>query len=150
MRYGHRSNETKTLAELYGRSRDEGFVTENKRRIMIGSFVLSSGFFDAYYMQAQKARTLLINEFIGLFAQYDALLMPTAPTPAFKLGENTSDPIKMYLSDIMTVPASLAGLPAISVPAGDNEEGLPVGVQLVGDYRSDSNLLKLAAQVEVI
>lgn len=150
VRYGHRSNETKTLAELYGRSRDEGFVTENKRRIMIGSFVLSSGFFDAYYMQAQKARTLLINEFIGLFAQYDALLMPTAPTPAFKLGENTSDPIKMYLSDIMTVPASLAGLPAISVPAGDNEEGLPVGVQLVGDYRSDSNLLKLAAQVEVI
>ena len=150
VRYGHRSNEAKTLAELYGRSRDEGFVTENKRRIMIGSFVLSSGFFDAYYMQAQKARTLLINESIGLFAQYDALLMPTAPTPAFKLGENTSDPIKMYLSDIMTVPASLAGLPAISVPAGDNEEGLPVGVQLVGDYRSDSNLLKLAAQVEAI
>lgn len=150
VRYGHRSNRAKTLAELYGRSRDEGFVTENKRRIMIGSFVLSSGFFDAYYMQAQKARTLLINEFTRLFAQYDALLMPTAPTPAFKLGENTSDPIKMYLSDIMTVPASLAGLPAISVPAGDNEEGLPVGVQLVGDYRSDSNLLKLAAQVEAI
>ena len=150
VRYGHRSNRAKTLAELYGRSRDEGFVTENKRRIMIGSFVLSSGFFDAYYVQAQKARTLLINEFIGLFAQYDALLMPTAPTPAFKLGENTSDPIKMYLSDIMTVPASLAGLPAISVPAGNNEEGLPVGVQLVGDYRSDSNLLKLAAQVEAI
>lgn len=148
--YGHRSNRAKTLAELYGRSRDEGFVTENKRRIMIGSFVLSSGFFDAYYMQAQKARTLLINEFIGLFAQYDALLMPTAPTPAFKLGENTSDPIKMYLSDIMTVPASLAGLPAISVPAGDNEEGLPVGVQLVGNYRSDGSLLKLAAEVEVI
>ena len=150
VRYGHRSNRAKTLAELYGRSRDEGFVTENKRRIMIGSFVLSSGFFDAYYMQAQKARTLLINEFTRLFTQYDALLMPTAPTPAFKLGENTSDPIKMYLSDIMTVPASLAGLPAISVPAGDNEEGLPVGVQLVGDYRSDSNLLKLAAQVEAI
>ena len=150
VRYGHRSNRAKTLAELYGRSRDEGFVTENKRRIMIGSFVLSSGFFDAYYVQAQKARTLLINEFTRLFAQYDALLMPTAPTPAFKLGENTSDPIKMYLSDIMTVPASLAGLPAISVPAGDNEEGLPVGVQLVGDYRSDSNLLKLAAQVEAI
>ena len=115
---------------------------------MIGSFVLSSGFFDAYYMQAQKARTLLINEFKQLFAEYDALLMPVAPTPAFKLGENTNDPIKMYLADIMTVPASLAGLPAISVPAGTSDEGLPIGVQLIGDYQSDSNLLKLASEVE--
>ncbi len=148
VRYGHRAAEAKTLAELYGRSRNEGFTTENKRRIMIGSFVLSSGFFDAYYMQAQKARTLLINEFKQLFAEYDALLMPVAPTPAFKLGENTNDPIKMYLADIMTVPASLAGLPAISVPAGNNDEGLPIGVQLIGDYQSDGNLLKLAAEVE--
>ncbi len=148
VRYGHRAAEVKTLAELYGRSRNEGFTTENKRRIMIGSFVLSSGFFDAYYMQAQKARTLLINEFKQLFAEYDALLMPVAPTPAFKLGENTNDPIKMYLADIMTVPASLAGLPAISVPAGSNDEGLPIGVQLIGDYQSDSNLLKLASEVE--
>ncbi|XMT16769.1 Asp-tRNA(Asn)/Glu-tRNA(Gln) amidotransferase subunit GatA [Candidatus Saccharibacteria bacterium oral taxon 488] len=150
VRYGHRAAEVKTLAELYGRSRNEGFMTENKRRIMIGSFVLSSGFFDAYYMQAQKARTLLINEFKELFTEYDALLTPTAPTPAFKLGENTGDPIKMYLSDIMTVPASLAGLPAISVPAGNNDEGLPISVQLVGNYRSDGSLLKLAAEVEVI
>ena len=148
VRYGHRAAEVKTLAELYGRSRNEGFMTENKRRIMIGSFVLSSGFFDAYYMQAQKARTLLINEFKKLFTEYDVLLMPTAPTPAFKLGENTNDPIKMYLADIMTVPASLAGLPAISVPAGSNDEGLPIGVQLIGDYQSDGNLLKLAAEVE--
>lgn len=148
VRYGHRATEVKTLAELYGRSRNEGFTTENKRRIMIGSFVLSSGFFDAYYMQAQKARTLLINEFKQLFTEYDALLMPVAPTPAFKLGENTNDPIKMYLADIMTVPASLAGLPAISVPAGSNDEGLPIGVQLIGDYQSDGNLLKLAAEVE--
>ncbi len=148
VRYGHRAAEVKTLAELYGRSRNEGFTTENKRRIMIGSFVLSSGFFDAYYMQAQKARTLLINEFKQLFAEYDTLLMPVAPTPAFKLGENTNDPIKMYLADIMTVPASLAGLPAISVPAGSNDEGLPIGVQLIGDYQSDSNLLKLASEVE--
>jgi len=150
VRYGHRAAEVKTLAELYGRSRNEGFMTENKRRIMIGSFVLSSGFFDAYYMQAQKARTLLINEFKKLFTEYDALLMPTAPTPAFKLGENTNDPIKMYLADIMTVPASLAGLPAISVPAGTGDEGLPIGVQLIGDYQSDGNLLKLAAQVEAV
>ena len=148
VRYGHRAAEVKTLAELYGRSRNEGFTTENKRRIMIGSFVLSSGFFDAYYMQAQKARTLLINEFKQLFAEYDALLMPVAPTPAFKLGENTNDPIKMYLADIMTVPASLAGLPAISVPAGTSDEGLPIGVQLIGDRQSDSNLLKLASEVE--
>ena len=148
VRYGHRAAEVKTLAELYGRSRNEGFTTENKRRIMIGSFVLSSGFFDAYYMQAQKARTLLINEFKQLFAEYDALLMPVAPTPAFRLGENTNDPIKMYLADIMTVPASLAGLPAISVPAGTSDEGLPIGVQLIGDRQSDSNLLKLASEVE--
>ncbi|MDO4773826.1 MAG: Asp-tRNA(Asn)/Glu-tRNA(Gln) amidotransferase subunit GatA [Candidatus Saccharibacteria bacterium] len=149
VRYGHRAEGAATLAELYGRSRDEGFVTENKRRIMIGSFVLSSGFFDAYYQQAQKARTLLIQEFQQLFAKYDALLMPTAPTPAFKLGEHTADPVQMYLADIMTVPASLAGLPAISVPAGTNADGLPIGVQLVGDYRTDRALLKLAAQAEV-
>lgn len=148
VRYGHRAEGVKTLAELYGRSRDEGFVTENKRRIMIGSFVLSSGFFDAYYQQAQKARTLLINEFTQLFTEYDALLMPTAPTPAFRLGEHTADPVQMYLADIMTVPASLAGLPAISVPAGANAEGLPIGVQLIGNYRTDKALLELAASVE--
>ena len=150
IRYGHRAEGVKTLAELYGRSRDEGFVTENKRRIMIGSFVLSSGFFDAYYMQAQKARTLLIREFKKLFEQYDLLLGPVSPTPAFKLGENAHNPIKMYLADIMTVPASLAGLPAISVPAGTNEQGLPIGVQLIGDYQSDHALLQLIAEVEVL
>ena len=148
IRYGHRAEGVTTLAELYGRSRDEGFVTENKRRIMIGSFVLSSGFFDAYYQQAQKARTLLIREYEALFADYDALLTPTAPTPAFRLGENAADPIKMYLADIMTVPPSLAGLPAISVPAGQTPEGLPVGVQLVGPQRSDARLLALAASLE--
>lgn len=150
VRYGHRAEGVKTLVELYGRSRDEGFVTENKRRIMIGSFVLSSGFFDAYYMQAQKARTLLIREFNKLFEEYDLLLGPVSPTPAFKLGENTHNPIKMYLADIMTVPASLAGLPAISVPAGANEQGLPIGVQLIGDYQADHALLQLIAEVEVL
>lgn len=148
VRYGHRTDKAKTLAELYGMSRDEGFVTENKRRIMIGSYVLSSGFFDAYYLQAQKARTILINEFNKLFETYDILLTPTAPTAAFGLGENTADPIKMYLSDIMTVPASLAGLPAISVPSGDNTNGLPIGVQLIGPRRSDANLLALAKSLE--
>ena len=149
IRYGHRAEKVKTLDELYGRSRDEGFMTENKRRIMIGSFVLSSGFFDAYYMQAQKARTLLIREYTELFKNYDVLLSPAAPTPAFKLGQNTADPIQMYLADIMTVPASLAGLPAISVPAGENSEGLPIGVQLIGNYQTDSRLLDLAKAVEV-
>ena len=148
IRYGHRAEGVKTLEELYGKSRDEGFMTENKRRIMIGSFVLSSGFFDAYYMQAQKARTLLIEEYKKLFANYDVLISPVAPTPAFKLGEHTTDPIQMYLADIMTVPPSLAGLPAISVPAGENETGLPIGVQLIGDYRTDARLLKLASEVE--
>ena len=148
VRYGRRAEGVKTLAELYGRSRGEGFVTENKRRIMIGSYVLSSGFFDAYYLQAQKARTVLINEFNTLFEQYDFLLMPTAPTPAFGIGENTDDPVKMYLADVMTVPPSLAGLPALSVPAGVNARGLPIGAQLVGRAKSDAALIALAGSVE--
>jgi aspartyl-tRNA(Asn)/glutamyl-tRNA(Gln) amidotransferase subunit A len=148
IRYGSRARHATTLAELYGRSRDEGFVTENKRRIMIGSYVLSSGFFDAYYLKAQKARTLLINELNELFKTYNVLMGPTVPTPAFKLGENTADPIKMYLADIMTVPASLAGIPAISVPAGNTESGLPIGVQLMAPRRHDAALLALARSME--
>lgn len=149
IRYGHRADAVKTLAELYGKTRDEGFMTENKRRIMIGSYVLSSGFFDAYYQQAQKARTILINEYKKLFETYDTLVTPTAPTPAFNLGENTSDPILMYLADIMTVPVSLAGLPAISVPAGASNQGLPIGVQLIGNHKSDAQLLALAREMEM-
>jgi len=148
IRYGHRAEAVKTLAELYGKTRNEGFVTENKRRIMIGSYVLSSGYFDAYYQQAQKARTLLVNAYNVLFDEYDALLGPVAPTPAFGLGENTEDPVKMYLADIMTVPPSLAGLPAISIPAGRSESGLPIGVQLVGPRRSDAALMALAKSLE--
>ena len=149
IRYGRRAEGAKTLAELYGRSRAEGFVTENKRRIMIGSYVLSSGFFDAYYLQAQKARTVLINEFNELFKQYDFLLTPTAPTPAFGIGENVSDPVKMYLSDVMTVPASLTGLPAISIPAGVSGDGLPIGVQLIGKMKADADVIAMAGEVEV-
>ena len=148
IRYGKRAEEAKDLSEVYGLSREHGFVPENKRRIMIGSYVLSSGYFDAYYLQAQKARTLLIQEFNKAFASYDALIGPVAPTPAFKLGENSEDPVKMYLADIMTVPASLAGLPAISVPAGVTESGLPVGVQLIGPRKSDATLLAIAKGVE--
>lgn len=148
IRYGQRAEGTTTLADLYGHTRDQGFVTENKRRIMIGSYVLSSGYFDAYYQQAQKARTLLINAYTILFDTYDVLLGPVAPTPAFGLGENTADPVKMYLADIMTVPPSLAGLPAMSVPAGTNSAGLPIGVQLVGPRKSDAALLALAKSME--
>ena len=148
IRYGERAKDARTLKEVYGLSRNQGFMPENKRRIMIGSYVLSSGFFDAYYLQAQKARTLLINDFNKLFEQVDVLAGPVAPMPAFKLGENTADPVKMYLADIMTVPASLAGLPAISVPAGATEAGLPVGVQLIGPRRSDALLLALAKEGE--
>ena len=123
-------------------------MPENKRRIMIGAYVLSSGYFDAYYLKAQKARTLLINEFNKLFDECDFLICPTAPTPAFKLGENTSDPLKMYLADAMTVPPSLAGLPAISVPNGESATGLPIGVQIIGRQKDDAKLLAFAKQVE--
>ena len=148
VRYGRRASDIRTLADLYGKSRDEGFETENKRRIMIGSYVLSSGFFDAYYLKAQKARTLLIDAYKKMFSKYDVLICPVAPYPAFKIGENTSDPIKMYLSDAMTVSASLAGLPAMSIPAGTNRNGLPIGVQLIGNYKSDADLLALAASIK--
>lgn len=144
IRYGHRTQEAKTLAELYGQSRNEGFVVENKRRIMIGGYVLSSGYFDAYYLQALKARTLLINAYKILFDSYDVLMSPVAPTPAFGFGEKTDNPVKMYLEDTMTVPPSLAGLPAISVPVGTTTKGLPVGAQLIGQYKSDASLLALA------
>lgn len=148
VRYGHRSSRSDSLAELYSLSRSEGFMAENKRRILIGSFVLSQGFFDAYYLQAQKVRTLLIESFDKLFEQFDVLMTPTAATPAFRLGENTEDPLKMYLTDIMTVPASLAGLPAISVPAGQDNNGLPIGVQLMSPRQTDSSLLSLVDSVE--
>ncbi len=148
IRYGHRAKEIHNLGDIYSKTRDEGFMPENKRRILIGNFVLSSGFFDAYYLKAQKARTLLINAYNEAFEKYDALLCPVSPSPAFKIGENTSDPLKMYLEDVMTVPPSMAGLPAISVPAGKNKAGLPIGVQLVGPRKSDQVLLHIAAELE--
>lgn len=148
IRYGFRA-ESNSLDELYGKSRDQGFMPENKRRILIGSFVLSSGFFDAYYLKAQKARTLLKQAFDDVLGKYDALIGPVSPTPAFKIGENTDDPIKMYLADIMTVPASLVGLPAMSVPAGKTSSGLPVNVQLIGKAKDDAKLMALAKSVEI-
>ena len=149
IRYGERSAEAKSLSDAYGLSREAGFTEENKRRIIIGSYVLSSGYFDAYYLKAQKARTLLIEDFNKAFAEYDFLIGPVAPDPAFKIGENSADPVKMYMADIMTVPASLAGLPAVSIPAGTTEGGLPVGVQIIGARKSDAALLAFAKESEV-
>ena len=148
VRYGSQHGSDQKLRDVYELSRQAGFMPENKRRIIIGSYVLSSGFFDAYYQKAQKARTLLIREFNELLAVYDALIGPVAPSPAFKIGENTDDPLKMYLEDVMTVPASLAGLPAVSVPIGDTEDGLPVGLQVIGRRQADASVLAIARDIE--
>ena len=150
IRYGHRSNEAKDLDSIYSMSRDEGFMPENKRRIMIGNFVLSSGFYDAYYLKAQKARTLLINAYNEAFEKYDALLCAVAPAPAFKFGEKTDDPLQMYMEDVMSVPPSMAGLPALAAPAGTSKEGLPIGIQLIGPRKSDQMLINIAKSVEEV
>lgn len=149
MRYGARVHEdTSSLQDTFELSREAGFMAENKRRILIGSYVLSSGFFDAYYQKAQKARTLLIREFADVLDSYDALIGPVAPNPAFVIGENTQDPMKMYLEDVMTVPASLAGLPAVSVPIAPTKAGLPVGLQVIGARKSDASILAIARDAE--
>ena len=150
VRYGHRAADITDLDSVYSKTRDEGFMPENKRRIMIGNFVLSSGFFDAYYLKAQKARTLLINAYNEAFEKYDALLCAVAPAPAFKFGEKTNDPLQMYMEDVMSVPPSMAGLPALATPAGTSKEGLPIGVQLIGPRQSDQMLLNIAKSVEEV
>ena len=122
-------------------------MRENKRRIMIGNFVLSSGFYDAYFLKAAKARTLIVNEFNRAFEKVDAILSPVSPNPAFKLGEKVSDPVAVYLEDVMSVPVNLAGLPAIAFPVGKNKNGLPLGLQIIGPRRSDKNLLKLVEEI---
>lgn len=146
IRYGFSSSDADNLGETYTASRTNGFNKENIRRIMIGNYVLSSGYYDAYYRRAQTARTLLIDEFKQAFGTYDLLLSPTAPGPAFNLGAK-SDPLTMYLTDVMTVSPSLAGLPAISVPCG-SVEGMPIGLQIIGKYGDDKTVLGLAAEVE--
>ncbi len=150
VKFGHSAKEAKDLQELYGLSRDQGFNPENKRRILIGTYVLSSGYIDAYYRKAQTVRTKLINEFVEAFKQYDVLIGPVAPTTAFKLGENTDDPLHMYLADVMTVAASLAGLPAFSVPVGVDNKNMPIGLQLIAQQRSDADLFSLAKQIEEV
>lgn len=147
IRYGYRNEEAKSLDEVYGKSRNDGFMPENKRRIMIGNFVLSSGFYDAYYNKAQKARTVIIKQYEDAFKKCDFILTPVTPNPAFKLGEHTSDPVSMYLEDIMSVPLNLAGIPGVAIPAGETKDGISLGVQLVGPRRSDKALLKVAADI---
>ena len=136
------------LRAMYGATRDAGFGPEVKRRILLGTFVLSAGYYDAYYLKAQKVRTLIRRDFEAAFAEVDAIVCPTAPTPAFKLGEKTSDPLSMYLSDVYTLPASLAGLPAISVPCAPTKTGLPVGLQVIGRPLEETTVLSIGAASE--
>lgn len=148
IRYAYRSEKSEHLAELYENTRNEGFMPENKRRIMIGNFVLSSGFYDAYYLKAAKARTLIIEEYNQAFAKCDFILAPVSPSPAFKLGEKVNDPVAMYLEDVMSVPLNLAGLPGLTIPVGKTDSGLDIGLQLVGPRRSDRQLINFAKEME--
>ncbi len=147
-RFEHIAADAKDLEDSYVSARSEGFGREAKRRIMIGTYVLSSGYYDAYYKRAQLVRTKIIKEFEAAFEKVDALVGPVAPAPAFKLGDNVSDPMQMYLGDVMTVGASLAGIPAISIPAGKNESGLPIGLQIMAGRVQDNELLALAKYTE--
>jgi aspartyl-tRNA(Asn)/glutamyl-tRNA(Gln) amidotransferase subunit A len=148
VRYGHRAAEYRDLTDLYERTRAEGFGAEVKRRIMIGTYVLSHGYYDAYYLQAQKLRRLIARDFEQAFRQCDVILGPTAPTTAFRLGEKTADPVAMYLSDIYTIAVNLAGLPGLSLPCGFDSAGLPIGLQLIGDYFAEARLLNVAHQYQ--
>ena len=136
--------EYRDLAEMYCRTRAEGFGAEVKRRILVGTYLLSHGYYDAYYLQAQKLRRLIAQDFAAAFRTCDVILGPTTPTTAFPIGAKIDDPVQMYLNDIFTIPAPLAGLPGLSVPCGFDDKGLPVGLQLTGDYFSEARLLGMA------
>jgi aspartyl-tRNA(Asn)/glutamyl-tRNA(Gln) amidotransferase subunit A len=148
VRYGHHTTEPVDILDLNTRTRGEGFGDEVKRRIILGTYSLSAGYYDAYYGQAQKVRTLVIKDFQEAYEQFDLLLGPTSPTTAFRIGEKTEDPLSMYLADIFTIPADLAGVPAISVPCGLDEKGLPVGLQLMGKHLDESTVLRAAHAFE--
>ena len=144
VRYGHRAKAYEDLVDMYGRTRAEGFGAEVKQRILVGTYVLSHGYYDAYYLQAQKVRRLIAQDFSLAFEKCDVILGPTAPTTAFEIGAKAGDPVQMYLGDIFTIPAALAGLPALSIPCGFDEKGLPVGLQLMGEHFSEATLLGAA------
>jgi aspartyl-tRNA(Asn)/glutamyl-tRNA(Gln) amidotransferase subunit A len=149
VRYGFRAEEAPELRQMYRKTRDEGFGAEVKRRIMLGTYVLSAGYYEAYYHKAQQVRSLLKQDFQKAFEQCDAIITPTAPTPAFLLGEKVDDPLAMYLNDIYTVTANLAGIPGMSVPCGLSAGRLPIGLQLLGGYWSEPTLFKLAHAYEM-
>jgi aspartyl-tRNA(Asn)/glutamyl-tRNA(Gln) amidotransferase subunit A len=144
VRYGYRDREAHTLSEMYRRSREHGFGAEVKRRIMLGTYALSAGYYEAYYLKAQKVRTLLVRDFEEAFKKVDAIVTPTSPTAAFKLGEKVDDPLAMYLADIFTVTADLAGIPGISVPCGETKENLPIGLQILGKHFDEGTILRVA------
>lgn len=148
IRYGYRAKDYKDLNELFVKSRSEGFGDEVKRRIILGTYVLSSGYYDAYYKKAQKVRSLVMNEFNKAFQKYDVLLTPTSPTVAFKIGEKTSNPLEMYLSDICTVSVNIAGLPGISIPCGVDSNNMPIGMQLIGNKFQEETILNAAYTFE--
>jgi aspartyl-tRNA(Asn)/glutamyl-tRNA(Gln) amidotransferase subunit A len=150
VRYGFRSPRTHTLGEMYRNTRDEGFGAEVKRRIMLGTYALSAGYYDAYYRKAQQVRTLITRDFSQAFTKVDAIVTPTAPTPAFRLGEKTDDPLAMYLADIYTVTADLAGVPGVSVPCGKSRSGLPIGLQVLGRHFQEGTVLRVAQAVETL
>jgi len=150
VKFGQRTKEAHDLAEMYTATRSEGFGAEVKRRIMLGTYVLSSGYYDAYYRKALQVRKLITGDFEQAFKEVDVLLSPSTPTTAFKLGEKLDDPLAMYLSDIFTVSVNLAGLPAISIPFGKDESNLPIGVQLIGSKFAEKQLLKMACCLEEI
>lgn len=147
-RYGHRKQGVDELEEMYVESRTEGFGPEVKRRIMLGTFVLSAGYYDAYYKKAQRVRRVIKQDFDDAYREVDAIIMPTAPTTAFKIGEKTSDPVKMYLSDIFTVSANLAGIPGVSIPVGRDSSSLPIGLQLLGRQFEEETILTIANHIE--
>jgi aspartyl-tRNA(Asn)/glutamyl-tRNA(Gln) amidotransferase subunit A len=148
VRYGFRAEEATTLKAMYSRTRDQGFGAEVKRRIMLGTYALSAGYYDQFYGKAQKVRTLIERDFRNAFAKCDVIATPTAPTPAFKLGEKANDPLEMYLSDIYTITANLAGVPALSLPCGLSSSGLPIGIQLIGKHFDEATLLRAAHNLE--
>lgn len=148
VRYGYRASDARTLSEMYRRTRNHGFGAEVKRRIMLGTYALSAGYYDAYYLKAQKVRTLLVRDFEEAFKNVDAIVTPTSPTAAFKLGEKVNDPLSMYLADIFTVTADLAGIPGISIPCGETKENLPVGLQILGKHFDEATILRVAHAYE--
>jgi aspartyl-tRNA(Asn)/glutamyl-tRNA(Gln) amidotransferase subunit A len=148
VRYGIRRGEDEGLIEMYGKTRDAGFGTEVKRRIMLGTYALSAGYYDAYYLKAMKVRTLIRNDFDRAFEQCDALVMPTAASSAFERGARTADPLQMYLSDILTISTNLAGLPGISIPCGFDDDAMPVGLQIVTPALEEGRMFRVAAAFE--